>query len=73
MPPTTFGTLRVFQFGLPGSTRSGENAEKEVAAGDESLPLENRPHHFVRRPGIRRRFEHHEVTGSEMLGNHLDG
>ena len=26
MPPTTFGTLCVLNFGLPGSTRSGENA-----------------------------------------------
>ena len=28
-PPTTFGTLRVLNVGLPGSTRSGENARKK--------------------------------------------
>ena len=29
MPPTTLGVLRVPYFGLPGSTRSGENARKK--------------------------------------------
>src|SRR2546427_1791885 len=29
MPPTTLGVLRVFQAGLPGSTRSGEKARKK--------------------------------------------
>ena len=28
-PPTTFGTLWVWNVGLPGSTRSGENARKK--------------------------------------------
>ena len=28
-PPTTFGTLWVWKVGLPGSTRSGENARKK--------------------------------------------
>src|SRR5215471_13444120 len=30
-PPTTFGTLCVLNIGLPGSTRSGENARKKSA------------------------------------------
>jgi hypothetical protein len=29
MPPTTFGVLRVWYFGLPGSTRSGLKARKK--------------------------------------------
>ena len=29
MPPTTFGTLCVWNVGLPGSTRSGEKARKK--------------------------------------------
>ncbi len=38
MPPTTLGVLRVFHCGLPGSTRSGENARKKSSPTLSPVP-----------------------------------
>jgi len=50
-PPTTFGTLWVWNVGLPGSTRSGEKARKKSTTGPQAAGFEHRLHDFIRRPG----------------------
>ena len=72
-PPTTLGTLCVWNVGLPGSTRSGENARKK------SRPARSPPRSSAGRrtssvvPGICRRFEDHQHPRVQVGRDLLDG
>ena len=59
----------MWNFGLPGSTRSGENARKKSSSALQPLRLEHRLHHFVGRPRIRRRLEDDQLAALERGRN----
>ena len=65
VPPTTFGIVRVENFGFPGSSRSGENARKKSRPTCIPPGREAREEAFIRRPGISRALEDDELARPE--------
>ena len=61
-PPTIFGMFLVVNCGLPGSTRSGENARKKSTSAFKPAGLEHRLHDLVGRARIGRRLEDDQLA-----------
>ena len=61
-PPTIFTVLRSVKSERPGSTRSGEIGDVEVAARRQPRLLEQRHEPLARRARVGRRLEHDELV-----------
>ena len=72
MPPTTFGTLCVWNVALPGIDALGREREEEVLAGLQAGRLEQRLHDFFGRARVGRRLEADQHARMQVLGDRLD-
>ena len=71
-PPTTFGTLRVWNVGVARIHALGRERQEDVAADLEAAALERRLHHLVGRARVGRGLEDDQHAGMEVRRDRLD-